>query len=329
MSKIVKFIKDWMLPLGMAVGASAYLIYHFIPVIHPAGPYLLKAVSIIQPLLLFFMLFLTFCRIEPRDMKPHRWHWWLLLIQAGSFIAMGTFLALLPDFSGKIIVEAAMICMICPTATAAAVVTDKLGGDIAGIITYTVLINIVTAIVIPIFVPLLHPSDGKTFTEAFLIILAKVFPLLICPCILAWLVRYLSPKLHRKIIRFKDLPFYIWATSLPLAILMTTRALLQSNCGLLILGGIAIASLITCVGQFWGGKAVGGRYKHKITAGQALGQKNTVFAIWMGYTFMDPVTSVAGGFYSIWHNCFNSWQLYKKRKEEENATSEHPSETEH
>ena len=36
----------------------------------------------------------------------------------------------------------------------------------------------------------------------------------------------------------------------------------------------------------------------------------------MGYTFMTPVTSVAGGFYSIWHNIYNSYQLYEKRKEE-------------
>lgn len=45
-----------------------------------------------------------------------------------------------------------------------------------------------------------------------------------------------------------------------------------------------------------------------------MGQKNTVFAIWMGLMFLDPVTSVTGGFYSIWHNIVNSWQLYKKNK---------------
>ncbi len=28
---------------------------------------------------------------------------------------------------------------------------------------------------------------------------------------------------------------------------------------------------------------------------------------------MDPVVSVAGGFYTIWHNAFNSWQLYRRR----------------
>ena len=46
--------------------------------------------------------------------------------------------------------------------------------------------------------------------------------------------------------------------------------------------------------------------------GQALGQKNTVFAIWFAYTFMTPVTAIAGGFYSVWHNIVNTWQLYRK-----------------
>ena len=53
-----------------------------------------------------------------------------------------------------------------------------------------------------------------------------------------------------------------------------------------------------------------------VTAGQSLGQKNTVFAIWMGYTFMTPETAIVGGLYSIWHNIYNSWQLYRGGKKE-------------
>ena len=59
---------------------------------------------------------------------------------------------------------------------------------------------------------------------------------------------------------------------------------------------------------------IGARYNDKITAGQSLGQKNTVLAIWMGYTFFTPITSIVGGFYSIWHNVINSYQLYEKKK---------------
>ena len=60
------------------------------------------------------------------------------------------------------------------------------------------------------------------------------------------------------------------------------------------------------------------KYDETIAGTQTLGQKNTVFAIWMGATFMNPVTATAGGFYSVWHNLFNSYQMYKARKEQKN-----------
>ena len=73
-----------------------------------------------------------------------------------------------------------------------------------------------------------------------------------------------------------------------------------------------------CSSDLYFGKKIGRKYNDSITAGQALGQKNTVFAIWMGFTFFTPITSIAGGFYSVWHNIVNSYQLYEKRKKDGN-----------
>ena len=333
-----KVIKEWMLPIAMVTGASLYLIYHFLPEpVHRIGPFLDNLVSVLQPLLIFSMLFLTFCGIEPRDLKPHRWHWWLLLIQGGLFSLLGLVviwgLRNLPDGQDcAILVESAMLCLICPTATAAAVVTRKLGGDMAGITTYTILINMLTAVLVPLFVPLIRPVDGVDFFAAFSMILAKVFPLLIMPCLCAWLVRYMFPRLHRRLLDFADMPFYIWAVALTLAIAVSVRYLMASTLGLGLIAGMAAVSLISCVFQFMAGRYVGSRYRPRrkevseeaarrgrlvrtITAGQSLGQKNTVFAIWMGYTFMTPETAIVGGLYSIWHNIYNSWQL--RRAEEQ------------
>ena len=332
-----------MLPIAMVTGASIYLLYHIMPEpVHAAGPFLEGAVSVIQPLLIFAMLFLTFCRIEPKDLKPHRWHWWLLLIQGGLFtmLGMGAVLVerLFPGGSGdwKVLVESAMLCLICPTATAAAVVTRKLGGDVPGITTYIILINIVTAVLVPLIVPLIQPMDGMTFWEAFSLILAKVLPLLMLPCFCAWLVRYMMPKMHRKLLEWQDLPFNIWVFALVLAIAVTTKAIVNSEMSWGLIGAMSFVSLLCCVFQFWAGRYVGscyrprrlratvgtdlapsvrmaeerGREVRKVTAGQSLGQKNTVFAIWMGYTFMTPETAIVGGLYSVWHNLYNSWQLY-------------------
>lgn len=314
---MLKFLKDWMLPLAMAGGASLYLVYSSIPALAPAGPFLERAVAILQPLLLSLMIFLTFCRIAPKEMRPRKWHLPLLLFQAVSFTLGAVVLILMPDTHATVLIESAMICLICPTATAAAVVTGRLGGDIAGITSYTVLINLVTAVLVPLLVPVVHPHEGVTFFAAFSMVLVKVFSLLIFPCLLAWIVRYLMPKMHRRLVRNVNVPFYLWGVSLCLAIAVTTRSIVNSTVPVKYMIGIAAISALCCCIQFIFGKAVGRGKGDSVTAGQSLGQKNTVFAIWMGYTFMTPVTSVAGGFYSVWHNLFNSWQLYRKRKDEE------------
>jgi len=329
-------IKDWMLPIAMLTGASLYLIYDALPEpVHRAGPFLNDLVAVLQPLLIFAMLFLTFCRIEPRELKPHRWHWWLLLIQGGLFtlLGLGTVLLvkLFPGWGSdwKVLVESAMLCLICPTATAAAVVTRKLGGDVPGITTYIVLINILAAVLVPLIVPLIQPMAGLTFWEAFNMILAKVLPLLMLPCFCAWLVRYLMPGVHRKLLKWQDLPFNLWVVALVLAIAVTTKAIVTSEMSWTLILAMSAVSLLCCIFQFRAGRYVGSCYKprrpspsalkaeergrevRKVTAGQSLGQKNTVFAIWLGYTFMTPETAIVGGLYSIWHNCFNSWQLYR------------------
>ena len=332
---IKKTIKDWMLPIAMVTGSSIYLLYHVMPEpVHKAGPYLEGIVSVLQPLLIFIMLFLTFCRIEPKDLKPHRWHWWLLLIQGGIFTLLGLVIVLVGRLcpgagtDAKVLIESAMLCMICPTATAAAVVTRKLGGDVAGITTYIVLINIVAAILVPLIVPMIQPMGAMSFWDAFSLILAKVLPLLILPCFAAWLVRYLMPRIHQKLLQWQDLPFNIWVIALVLAIAVTTKAVVKSEMSWWLLASMSAISLLCCAFQFAAGRHVGAQYKprrpdvnpdveqrgravRKVTAGQSLGQKNTVFAIWMGYTFMTPETAIVGGLYSIWHNIYNSWQLYK------------------
>ncbi len=335
-------IKNWMLPIAMIGGSSLYLIYNIMPEpVHRLGPILESVISFLQPLLIFSMLFLTFCQIPPKDLKPHRWHWWLLLIQGGVFSILSLLAAGLirwmPNCSPSwiVLIESAMLCFICPTATAAAVVTRKLKGDVPGITTYTVLINLLTAVLVPAMLPLIQDSSQTDFWTSFSMIMAKVFPLLITPCLAAWLVRSLLPRFYRRLMRYPDLAFYLWAVALTLAIAVTTKSIVASDMSAGLLFAMAGVSLLCCVVQFASGRIIGGCYRsahgsrqdkdsscdvisscevNKVTAGQSLGQKNTVFAIWMAYTFMTPETAIIGGLYSIWHNLYNSWQLYRSRK---------------
>lgn len=299
----------------MISGALAYYICRQLPLSYEVKFDILTVIEILQPVLLFFMLFVAFCKIKPTDLKPHRWHLWLLLTQCLLFAAACAALWLYPSTGLRVIIEGFMLAIICPTATACAVVTQKLGGDSAATTSYTIIINMVVALLCPLLLPVAHPQEGLTFFPAFMVIIHKVFPLLIVPLFLAWFVRYLMPSFHKRIVATKDLAFYMWAVSLAIAIAVTCKALAHSHESMWNVGGIAVVTLVACLFQFSFGKWIGSHYGKKMEAGQALGQKNTVFIIWLGYTFLSPITAAAGGFYSVWHNLVNSWQLYKKRKE--------------
>jgi BASS family bile acid:Na+ symporter len=270
------------------------------------------------------MLFISFSRIEPRQLRPHRWHLSDLLIQLSAFVLLsGAVIWAMHSSSAaaawvlrhRVLFESAMLCMICPTATACAVVTGKLGGDMSQVVMYTIIINLAVSVVVPLTVPMLYPQADITFIAAFSRILAKVFPLLILPCLTAWAVRYLMPRFHKWIASKINMSFYLWSVALTLAILMSTRAIIHSSCSIWTLTGIALVSLICCAFQFRIGRRIGSKSGSRIEASQAFGQKNTVFGIWMGYTFWNPLVSVAGGFYTIWHNIHNTRQLYKHNKQ--------------
>ena len=312
---ILRFYKNWALPISMMMGMVAYFVYTSLPFLEGTAHIANQLIGILQPMLIFAMLFVTFCKIKPTDLKPCRWHATLLAVQIGAFALFAAALILFPEIPCRLIVESAMICFICPTACAAAVVCAKLGGHAAHLITYILLINLAAALFIPLIVPLVNPQEGQTFITTSVLIIRQVFPTLICPLLMAWGIRYTMPRLAQRLQNTGDTAFYLWTVALTMAIAVTTRSIMHSHVGLPTLIGIAAATLACCWAQFTIGRRLGKPTEDHIASGQAIGQKNTVFAIWMAYTFLTPVTAIAGGFYSVWHNIFNSYQLYKKRKQ--------------
>ena len=313
----MQFLRDWSLPIAMTGGVLMYLLYRLLPLPEGTGDFVSSVVSFLQPGLIFAMLFVTFCKVRVSELKPSHWHLWLLLFQLLSFIILSLTIGFFPGMPPvlKVLLEAAMMCLVCPTATAAAVITAKLGGNSASLISYTIQINMAVALVAPLFLAFSHPVEGMSLGSSFLVILGKVFPLLLCPLLCALAVRRFLPRLHSMLVtKGRNLPFYLWLVALSLAIAMTSRAIAHSNLSIWVMAGIATVSLVCCLVQFAFGRSIGRRNGEVITAGQSLGQKNTVFAIWFAYTFLTPVTAIAGGFYSLWHNIVNTRQLYRHNR---------------
>ena len=311
---MLKFIRNWTLPLAMIAGTLAYLMFAKLPFLAPAKPLVNGFVSFITPWLIFAQLLLTFCKIDMRELKPKRWHLWLLMIQAFSCLITAGVLLFIPMGELSIgIWQGMMVCLICPTATAAAVITSKLGGNAATLTTYTLFSNLLGAVMVPLVFPLVEPHEGLTFWSAFWKILGKVFPLLLSPILVAWILKQYVRNVHRWLMEHSGMAFYIWAFALALVMGQTARSLINSDISAWL---VALGGLFTCALQFLLGKRIGSVYNDRLSAGQALGQKNTVLAIWMASTYLHPLATIAPGSYVLWQNIVNSYQLWKKRKKE-------------
>lgn len=312
---MLKFLKTWTLPISMFVGALVYFVFANVSFLEPTKPFVYSMISFLTPFLIFAQLLLTFCKISIRELMPSPWHGWLLLFQFFTTLLFAVLLIVLPfSEEHKIVLEGAMVCLVCPTATAAAVITGKLGGSASSLTTYTLLSNLLAAIVVPLIFPLVEPHANITFFVAFLKILGKVFPLLLFPFFLALFLRQFLPAVHRFLANLRDMAFYLWAVALAIVTGQTIKSLVNSEAEVYVEVLIALGGLVTCVVQFYWGKKIGTKYDDRISAGQALGQKNTVLAIWMAYTYLNPLSSVGPGSYVLWQNMFNSWQLWKKEK---------------
>lgn len=312
-----QFIKNWTLPLAMLVGILAYCGFTNIPLLIEVKPYCLKIVSYLTPSLIFAQLLLTFCKVDTSDLLPKVWHVWLLLFQIiGCFVVVAVIELVPMPILWREAGEGVMVCLICPTATAAAVVTGKLGGNAASLTTYTLFSNLAAALVVPLLFPLVEPHSDLTFAVAFLRILGKVFPLLLCPFILSVILRRYFKNVHTCLLGMKDAAFYLWAIALSIVMAQTCKSVIDGDATLFDKMAIALGALLICCIQFAFGKIIGGYYGDRISGGQALGQKNTVLAIWMAVTYLNPLSAIAPGSYVVWQNTINSWQLWKKRTQE-------------
>ena len=301
----------------MAVGTVCFLIGHYVPALDEFGDWLEPIANESLPVFLFMVLYVTFCKVDFHKMRFQRWHFIIVIVQTLlTLIPIAIILHILDasQQSEKIFWEATLMCIIGPTATASAVVTAKLGGNLASMTTFTLLSNFVAAIEIPLFLPMLERHADLTFLQAFLIILYKVLIVLILPLFLAWITRHKLPKVQRWVVSKPDLGFYIWAWSLIIVMGTTVKNIFHSHASLLLLSLIALSALIVTLLQFGLGKVIGHLTNSKITATQALGQKNTSFEIWISFTYLNPVSSVGPGCYILWQNLMNSWELWRDRK---------------
>ena len=282
MKKIIRFLKDWTLPVAIAVGTVVYLLFYLVPFLDGAGDALGQVVDTIFPFMVFSTLFSTYCRIDFHQMRPHRWHVGVLLAQV-VLVALNVWIIFRveADPEQKLLWESVLTCIIGPAATAAPVVTAKIGGNINTMTAYVVISAFASALMIPAAFPLLERGVSAGFWEMFFIILQKLAMVLVAPLVLGWCVQHYAKRLCAWIVSIPDLSFYLWAAQLAVTSGVTVRNIVHSDAALRTLLMIAVLSLILCLALFLIGRWIGSHLGDEIDGGQASFQKNTALSIWV------------------------------------------------
>lgn len=271
-------------------------------------------ITFLSPYLIFIMLTITYCRLEPRDFKVGPMQLWML---AAQFILAAAAYCLIAVYD-TVVASGVFICVFVPTATAAPVITAMLGGSLPRLATFSLISNVAIAIIGPGVLAAIGTHPEMSFFQSMTLICSRVFPLLILPIVTAFFLRYTFRRFHDAIAAHQNISFYLWSISLFIVVGSSISYVINHyhpGHSMQILGLMA-GSLIATLVSFKVGRAIGGRFGDKISGGQGLGQKNTVLAVWLAIAYLDPLASIAPAAYVAWQNILNSYQLMHHRKTE-------------
>ncbi len=256
------------------------------------------------------MLFLVFLQTRLSRTGLQRSHLTLLAVNIGlgyfgwgvGWLAGGRDLALVGFFAG-----------ITPTAIAAPVIISFLRGRVDYVVMAFLLSNVAIPVLLPVLLPLVL---GRTTPDVMVQVLGSMVFVVFAPMLGAWLLRALHPAAAEWPSRLRNFSFALWVTTMFLVTANASEFLRQhADTPHLLLAKIALLTLLMAAVNFGVGRLIGGP-KFGREASQALGQKNTTFAIYLALSYASPLVALGPTCYVLWHNLWNSWQLHQGSRRE-------------
>ncbi len=259
--------------------------------------------SFLMQYLLMTMLFFAFLDIDMRPKSVHKGVVWVLLANL-SIAFLGYWLVSFFDIN---LALAAFMTAIAPTAISSPVIISFIEGRVEYVVASVLLTNVSMALVVPFALPFLV---GATIQISVWEVLQPVLVVMFVPLILARVAMRLPQKAQTLIRKGKRYSFPIWLLNLFIISAKAADFLgKEHSASLGALTAVALVSLGICAINFALGAWLGGA-QYRQEASQALGQKNNSFVIWVALTFLNPLIAMGPTFYVLYHNLYNSWQIY-------------------
>jgi bile acid:Na+ symporter, BASS family len=266
-----------------------------------------SALSFLIQYLLMAMLFFAFLDIEIQPRSFQKGVIWVVL--ANIAVAFTAYWLIRP-FNFNLALTA-FITGIAPTATAAPVIIGFLQGQVEYVVGAVLLSNVTMSLVLPLALPFVV---GNAARVSIWQVLEPVLLTMFVPLILARLCLLLPQRAQSTIRRGKTFSFLLWLLALLISSAKASDFLRNDiSASAASVLPIALVSLVLCILNFSLGAFLGGeRYRQE--ASQSLGQKNNAFVIWVALTFINPLVAMGPTFYILYHNLYNSWQIYRFEK---------------
>lgn len=266
------------------------------------------SLAFLVPYLIFTILLLTFTAVDIRRLKVQKLDLWLMAYQV--VVAAVAYLAIALPGGDKTIAEGAMMGALTPVAASSTVVACMLGANRQTMTGYSIIGNLLIAVVAPLFFTLIGDHPEHSLGASYLLMLGKISSTLALPFFIALALQLVWPRANNAVARYTGWSYYVWALAFFLTIGQTIHFIFKNGQGhWYIIAWLAALALVFCILQFALGRKLGRHYGDPVSGAQLMGQKNAAMGIWMCNTFLSPLSAVFMAFYSIFQNLYNAWQI--------------------
>ena len=265
---------------------------------------------------LMIMLFFSFLAIHFRKELIQKHHFFILLINI--LLPLLLYQLILPF--DRTLAHTVFVIGIAPTAVVSPVISDFLKGNTAFVTTAVLITNPAIALILPFLLPWVISVNSPIKVGEVLLPVAIVIlgPLFLSQFIKRFRSEWVSPLLS-----IRRISFYLFLLNVFIASAKASHYVRHDQqTAWYVFAFMAIGVGILCLFQFLLGEQIG-KKSYPIANSLSLGRKNTMFAIWVALTFLDPIVALGPMFYILFQNAYNGFQMWQvEKKEKRNLPTE-------